>query len=157
MLKRLDNALSYSLCIIFNQSISTSEFPDLMKLAEVVPLYKGKESNLAINYRMIFLLITISKVMEKIIYKQVCKFLEKNMILYESQYGFRNKRSCKQAITEFIGIILHAHKKGLHSASIFLNLSKAFDTLNHDILLNKLECYGIRGITNAWYRSYLDN
>ena len=101
--------------MIFNQSLSTGEFPNLMKLAEVVPLYKGKEFDLVINKRPISLLITISKVLEKIIYKQVYKFLEKNMISYESQYGFRNKRSCDQAITEFIGKALHIHKNGLHN------------------------------------------
>ena len=107
-----------------------------MKRAEVVPLYKGKEFDLVINYQPISLLIMMSKVLEKIIYKRIYAFLEAHSILYDSQYGFSNKHSCEQAIGELVGKILQAKEQGLHSASIFLDLSKAFDTLNHDILKN---------------------
>ena len=85
------------------------------------------------------------------------KFLESNSILYESQYGFRKKRSCEQVITELLGHILQAKENGDLSASIFLDLSKAFNTLNHTVLLKKLDCYGIRGITNDWFQSYLSD
>ena len=87
MLKDLCTSISYPLQIIFNQSISQGKFPSKMKLAEVIPLYKGKEHNTVINYRPISLLITMSKLLEKIIYKRLYLFLEKNKILFESQYG----------------------------------------------------------------------
>ena len=156
MLKSLCLAISYPLQLIFNQSIVTGVFPDKMKIAEVIPLYKGKQRDLMINYRPISLLMTISKLLEKVIYSRIYKFLEKNNILFESQYGFRTKRSCEQAILELTSHLLHAHNKNLHSMGVFLDLSKAFDTLNHEVLLKKLDCYGVRGIINDWFRSYLE-
>ena len=91
MLKGLCSAISYPLQLIFNQSIVTGVFPDKMKIAEVIPLYKGKQRDLMINYRPISLLMTISKLLEKVIYSRIYKFLKKNNILFESQYGFRTK------------------------------------------------------------------
>ena len=155
LLKQLCGSISYPLTISFNQSMSTGIFPDLMKLSKVIPLYKGNEKDIVVNYRPISLLITISKVLEKIMHQRVYNFLEKNNILYKSQYGFRNKRSCEQAITKFIGQILQAKEEGKSSTSIFLDLSKAFDTLNHGVLLSKLDRYGVRGIANKWFKSYL--
>ena len=75
--------------------------------------------------------------LEKAVYTRVYQFLEKHDILYNSQYGFRNKRSCQQAILEMVGQVLQAHNNGNHSASLFLDFSKAFDSLEHSILLNK--------------------
>ena len=110
-----------------------------------------------INYQLISLTMMISKVLEKIIYTRVYKILESNSILCESQYSFRNKRSCEQAITELLGHILQTKENGDSSASIFLDLSKAFDTLKHTVLLKKLDHYGIRGIPNNWFKSYLSD
>ena len=101
--------------------------------------------------------MAVSKILKKIIYKRVYNYLDKNNILYESQFGFHNKRSCEQAITELLGHILQAKESNHFSASVFLDLSKAFDTLNHDVLLKKLDRYGIQGITNEWFKSYLSN
>ena len=155
LLKNLVSSISYPLSKIFNQSISEGIYPDQMKLAEIIPLYKGKDTDNVINYRPISLLVTMSKVIEKLIYKRMIKFIDKYNLLYDSQYGFRSKRSCEHAIMELIGNIIESKNLKHHSCALFLDLSKAFDTLNHDILLEKLDKYGIRGICNDWFRSYL--
>ena len=94
------------LSYIFNQSMSTGEFPNGMKLAEVVPLYKNKEYHLETNYRCISLLTTISTILEKIVYKQVHAFLVETSQLYENQFGFRSNHSCEHAIGQTVGNIL---------------------------------------------------
>ena len=126
-----------------------------MKYAEVVPLYKGKEKDLSANYQPISLLVTISKILEKIVYKRTYNFLDTSGQLYSSQYGFRSKHSCENAISELIGQIVKGHERQEHTAAIFLDLSKAFDTLDHELLLKKLEIYGIRGTALDWFSSYL--
>ena len=126
-------------------SLEQGIFPDLMKTAEVIPLYKGKERDLCMNYRPILLLLTISKILEKIMYKRTYDFLDGNRQFYNSQYGFRSKHSCENAICELVGHVVKGHEKKEHTGAIFLDLSKAFDTLNHKLLLQKLELYGIRG------------
>ena len=98
-----------------------------MKIAEVVPLYKGKSTDELVNYRPISLLLTMSKLLEKIIYKCLIKFTDKYKIIYESQYGFRSKRLCEHAMLELIGKILQNKNNKQHSCAIFLDLSKAFD------------------------------
>ena len=137
LLKRLVTCISFPLCSIFNQSIAEGKFPSEMKYAEVIPLYKGKEFDKVVNYRPVSLLIKISKVLEKAIYVRVYQFLEQHKVLYNSQYGFRSKRSCEQAILELTGRILDVKNKEMHSVAMFLDLSKAFDTLDHSILLRK--------------------
>ena len=92
LLKLLGSSLAYPLAIIFNQSISEGAYPDQMKLADVIPLYKGKDSNHLINYQPISLLVMMSKVIEKLVYKCIIKFIDKHELLYNSQYGFRSKK-----------------------------------------------------------------
>ena len=157
LLKALSISISYPLQIIFNQSIYQGVFPDKMKLGEIIPLYQVKEHDLVVNYRLISLLMTMSKVLEKIIYTHMYAFLELNGTLFDSQYGFRSKRSHKQAIAKLLGNLLQAHSNKLHSTGIFLDLSKAFNTLNHNILLKKLYPYRIRCLINDWFKSYLSN
>ena len=157
LLKSLSTSISLPLTYIFNQSISQGIFPDQMKIAEVVPLYKGKSTDELVNYRPISLLLTMSELLEKIIHKRLIKFTDKYKIIYESQYGFHSKRSCEHAMLELIGKILQNKNNKQHSCAIFLDLSKAFDTLNHKVLIKKLEIYGIRGICRDWFISYLEN
>ena len=95
--------------------------------------------------------------MEKIVYKGTYKFLETTNELYKSQYGFRTAHSCENAVSELVNKIIKGRQDGLYTLTVFLDLSKAFDTLKHDVLLEKLYKYGIRGVTYQWFQSYLKN
>ena len=157
LLKRLKASLLEPLTIIFNKSISTGIFPSRMKSADIFPLFKSKERNLPTNYRPISLLLTISKLLEKIIYKRTYSFLSETNQLYQSQYGFHNNHSCENAVSELKGHILKRRELNESTACVLLDLSKAFDTINHDTLIKKLELYGIRGVALHWFRSYLSD
>ena len=108
MLKALRTSIVFPLCHIFNHSILEGKFPTRMKLAEIIPLYKRKSMDQMVNYRPISLLITLSKLLEKIIYQRIYKYLEDKSILYPSQYGFCNKRSCEHTICELTGYVLQS-------------------------------------------------
>ena len=127
----------------------------MMKLAEVVPLYKGKEHFLEMNYRPILLLTTISKVLEKIVYQRIYSFLSNTGQLYDNQYGLRESHSCEHAIGQVINGIVKGLENRVNSACLLLDLSKAFDTIEHTIMLEKLALYGIRGNALLWFKSYL--
>ena len=155
LLKDLSSVLAHPLYIIFNQSISTGCFPSIMKQADVSPLHKSGDIHIIDNYRLISLLITISKILEKIVYKRVYTFLNTTNQIYNSQYGFRSKHSCEHAVSELVGNILKGKENNMHTISVFLDLSKAFDTLEYSTLFRKLEIYGIRGNALDWFKSYL--
>ena len=89
--------------------------------------------------------------------QRLYNFLDKNNIFYKRQYGFRTNNSCEQAIQDLCGHTLQYKEDGFKTAAILLDLSKAFDTLSHRLLLKKLELYGIRGHSNKWFESYLSN
>ena len=157
LLKQIKNSIIYPLTIISNHSITDGEFPHDMKAADVLPLYKSKEKHMVTNYRPISLLITISKILEKLVYSRVYNFLVETDQLYQSQYGFRSGHSCQNAISELIGTILKNQEENKLTVGVFIDLSKAFDTLSDDILLRKLCKYGITGTTLKWFERYLSN
>ena len=123
--------------------MTEGEFPDTMKLADVVPLHKSKSKEMITNYCPVSLLLMLFKILEKIIYKRTYKFLENTNQIYKGQYGFRSKHSCEQAVSELLGEIIKNDEQKNDTVAVFLDLSKAFNTLDHDLLLNKLQRYGI--------------
>ena len=128
-----------------------------MKKADIVPLYKCKDKQECLNYRPISLLITLSKLLEKLIHKRVYLFLEKSGQIFPSQYGFRTAHSCENAVSELLSTIIKGKDEGLYTISLFLDLSKAFDSLDHGLMISKLESYGICGNAFNWFKSYLCN
>ena len=140
---------------VINQSLCTGVFPDKLKIAEVIPLFKKGDESLIENYRPISLLSSISKVFERIVFNQLYKYLDDNNLLFDSPYGFRKHHSTELAAVELIDRIYETMDHGDIPISIFLDLSKAFDTLDHSILLNKLEYYGVKGNASRWLSSYL--
>ena len=157
VLKEICDQICIPLLYLFNQSLTTGTFPEEMKTAEVVPLYKGNSRYEFENYRPISLLITVSKLLEKIVYHRAYDFLISSNQLYESQYGFRRNHACEHAVGEFISIVAKNSQAGKVTAGLFLDLSKAFDMLEHSVVFKKLERYGIRGKALDWFKSYLSN
>ena len=124
-----------------------------MKKALVTPIFKENENNEFRNYRPISVLTCFSKLLEKL--KRLVKYIEKHKILTQRQYGFRENKSTEFAIIELTNKITKAIDRGEYTIGIFLDLSKAFDTINHNILVQKLDHYGVRGISNLWFQNYL--
>ena len=140
-----------------NQILTTGIFPDKLKIAKVIPLFKKGDKYIFSNYRPIFLLPSISKLFEKVIYQQLYKSFEDSNLFYESQYGFRKRHSRELASLELVNRLLSKMDKGGVPLAICIDLSKAFDTLDHDILLYKLKFYGLTGKSIHLIKCYLTN
>ena len=134
LLKEICEPFLPALDYIVNESLKLGIFPTIMKLAEVVPLLKSGKSEIVGNYRPILLLMTISKVLEKVVYNRVYKFLMETGQIYECQYGFRSHHSCEHAIGQLVAHVIKNLELRKDTISIFLDLSKAFDSLQHDII-----------------------
>jgi hypothetical protein len=140
---------------IYSASLEAGIFPERFKIAKVTPLYKKGDMGNVGNYRPISLLCAFSKILEKLMYSRLLCFLTRNTILTEAQHGFRKNRSTETAIQSLLTSIQEATEKKENQVGIFCDLAKAYDAINHDILLSKLREYGVRGMTNIWFKSYL--
>ena len=157
LLKLLKLVMSKPLEIIFNASFARGIVPNKFKIARVLPVFKnGIQTNMS-NYRPISLLSVFNRILEKIMYNRLSNFIEKMNIIYAKQFGFRSHHSTEHAILSIVDKIHEGIEKVMFSCGIFLDFSKAFDTVNHAILVRKLEHYGIRGIAKDWFVSYLSN
>ena len=157
LLKSAAMHLCKPLFILYNKSIADASFPDIWKLAKVIPLFKKQSRHLPENYRPISLLNCFGKILERLIYNQMVKFIEKYHILYKHQYGFRKAFSTTLALINIIDQIKTSIDKGEYVIGIFLDIKKAFDSIDHEILLSKLEHYGFRGHILTFIKSYLTN
>ena len=155
ILKMLGLPLSIPLSKIYDICIATGKQPTKLKLAHALPILKKGSRLLVSNYRPISLLSNLNKILEKIMHKRVYAFLEKYELLYSLQFGFRTQYSTTHALIHMTEAIRSALDSGQVTCGIFVDFQKAFDTVNHEILLKKLEHYGFRGAINDWFRSYL--
>ena len=143
---------------LINLSFATGVYPDNLKIAKVIPVFKNKGDRLTLsNYRPISLLSNINKNFEKLVHSRLYTFLDLHNCIYELQFGFRTKHSTNHALLSLTEMIRDALDNGKFACGIFIDLQKAFDTVDHKVLLKKLEYYGIRGISNDWFKSYLTN
>ena len=155
--KYLKELISPILAEIFNKSISNGIFPDCLKIAKVIPVFKTGQKESLNNYRPISILPTMSKIFERIIHTQLSNYFESLKLFSSCQYGFRRLRSTTQAILDNLNYIQEKVDSNIPIISLFLDFKKAFDSVSHNILLSKLSLYGIRGIAHKWFETYLEN
>ena len=149
--------ISRPLEIIFNASFARGIVPDKFKIARVLPVFKNEIQTNMSNYRPISLLSVFNRILEIEMYIRLSNFIEKMNIFYAKQIGFRPHHSAEHAIVSIVDKINEGIEKGMFSCGIFLDFSKAFDTVNHATLVRKFKHYGIRGIAKDWFVSYLSN
>ena len=141
---------------LFNLCIETSVFPNCLKIAEVISIYKKGDQNMPTNYRPISLLSQFDKIFEKMLFSRLFSYLDKNQLLSKNQFDFRPKSSTHFAITKIHDKLIKNIDNGLYTCCIFLDLSKAFDTVNHTVLLLKLcHYFGIRSTAPYLIKSFL--
>ena len=157
IIKKSFEFIAQPLTEIINRSLLNGIYPDLLKLAKVIPIFKtGNSANFS-NYRPISLLSNFSKIFEKVFYNRIIDFVNRFEILYPLQFGFPKNHSTVFSLTYLINKIATSIDHNEITVGIFLDLSKAFHTLDHQILFSKLEHYGIRGIALQWTKSYFYN
>ena len=157
VIKKCFRGLRESLKYLFNISIVKGIFPDDLKIAKVTPIYKSDNSSNVSNYRPKTVLPCFSKMLEQKMYNRLQRYLKDQNILHNKQFGFRTGHSTDRAIAQLVDQLYKAFEKNGYTLGVFIDLSKAFDTVDHSILLRKLELYGITNRNYAWIKSYLSN
>ena len=142
---------------LFNISVTKGIFPDCLKHARVIPLFKSGSKKSVLNYRPISLLTILSKIFEKLMHRRMTGFIDQFKILNSNQFGFRKNNSTSDAIVEYLNHAYNSLDAKHCLITVYLDFKKAFDTVNHSLLLEKLEHIGIRGVVLNWLKSYLTN
>uniref|UniRef100_A0A3B3DH72 Reverse transcriptase domain-containing protein n=1 Tax=Oryzias melastigma TaxID=30732 RepID=A0A3B3DH72_ORYME len=155
LVKQIKHSILKPLTHIVSLSLATGVVPDDLKVAKVIPLFKADDKACFNNYRPISILPCFSKVFEKVVYKRLFFHINNNSILYKHQYGFRKHHSTYMALSHLLDSVTSALDKNKFICSIFLDLSKAFDTVDHTILLSKLQKYGFQHNVLKWLRNYI--
>ena len=157
VVKKASHAISPIICALYNKCMKNGVFPEEFKTGRITPIFKKEDEQLLENYRPVSTLPIFGKIFEKIIYARLYSFVSSKNLLYENQYGFRKRHSTSHAINYSVTHIEKLIKDGNHVLGIFIDLSKAFDTISHEKLLYKLDIYGIRGNANLLISSYLSD
>lgn len=157
LLKLISKQISEQLTLLINESFNTGVFPSSLKVASITPVYKAGDPLLVENYRPISVLPLFSKVVEKCMAIRMTKFMTKYSILSRCQFGFQKGRSTCDAVSSLVDFVYEQLNNKKHNIALFLDLCKAYDTVDHGILLDKLYCYGFRGTVWQWFRSYLSD
>ena len=155
MLRDSASVISAPLAYIINMSLSSGTIPTKWKIAKVIHLYKSDPKSDIGNYRPISILPVLSKVLGSLVHQKLINYLEENCLLYDHQFGFRSKRSTELAVTLLVDKIRKKSDKGNITGAIYIDLSKAFDTVSHSSLLDKLTSYGIKDFELLWFTDYL--
>ena len=142
---------------VFKVSIQQGIFPDSLKIANVTLIFKSGDKGNVRSYRSISILPVFSKVLERIMYNRVYNRLDSKGLLYEKQFGFQRNNSTEHVILQLTRDITGSFEKGKYTLGVFIGHSKALDTVDHQILIKKLQYYGIDGTALKWFKSYLSN
>lgn len=142
---------------LINQVLESGEFPNCLKETTIIPIYKGGKRNLPRNYRPIALINTFSKIIEKIIKAKIVKFIQETGGFDETQYGFQENSNTQAAVMDVINYINNQLDNGKYVVAVYIDLKKAFDTVDHRLLLEMLDDLGIRGVGNKLIETYLNN
>ena len=157
VIKNCFSELNMPLNYLFDMTLESGIFPNKLKISRVIPFYKAGDPANITNYRPISVFLCFSKMLERIMYNRLYKYQTTEKILYPKQFGFQRGHSTEHPIVKLTNQIYESFERSKYTLGVFINLCKAFDTVNHSVLIKKLQMYGVRGVNLAWFCSYLAN